>query len=78
MESNYSGFSGYGIASLYPNYGTKLNQTADTIPEDEEQQAYSAVDDVAPPPVEAKSKKNMLYIVAGIGAVIVVAALAKG
>lgn len=68
---NYSGFSGYGISSVYPNMGNGVNQNLETAPEPDEQQTYTQVAEVAQPGVDSKSKTNMLLFIGGIIAIIV-------
>lgn len=68
---NYSGFSGYGIKSIYPNMGT-VTQSDDTRPEAEEQQAYTQIDSDTPTPaVDSGTKINMFVLLGGIVLLIV-------
>lgn len=61
MENqNYSGFSGYSIANLYPNMGNKVTQNMETTPEPEEQQSYIQIDRPAQPSVSKQKKSNMM------------------
>lgn len=71
---NYSGFSGYPIASLYPDMGSMVTQTLQTVPDPEEQVSLSAQepDKKVTPAVSSKSR-NQVWIAIAILVGLVVA-----
>lgn len=63
---NYSGFGGYTMANVYPQWGSGVTQNMDTTPDPEEQVAYVATDTPAPPAVDNKSKMNIWFLIGGM------------
>lgn len=63
FSPNSSGFHSFPIASIYPNYGSGFNQTADTIPEAAEQAAYTSGDNSAPVVSNPSQTKGILIFV---------------
>lgn len=66
--SNYSGFGGYPIASLYPDMGDMMNQTMATIPDPDEQESLSGQEpnSKVKPAVNPKSRTQLWIALAVI------------
>lgn len=74
---NFSGFSAYTYANIYPQWGSGVTQTMETNPEPDEQQSYSTTEQpTVQNPVDGKSRLNMLYLL--IGAVVLVVIFGAG
>lgn len=61
FSPNYSGFSSFPLASVYPNMGN-FSQTEETIPEPAEQAQYTNGDANAPVAVDAASSRNIMLL----------------
>lgn len=66
MSANHSGFTGYTMANIYPQWGSGVTQNLDTTPEPEEQVAYVSTDSPAQPAIDTKSKVNMWLLIGGL------------
>lgn len=65
QENTGAGFHGYGIASIYPNWGSGVNQNQETIMEPEEQALVADVGKLAQPAVNPNNRKN-IWIAVGV------------
>ncbi|MNM27069.1 hypothetical protein D3C81_375510 [compost metagenome] len=67
MAGNTSGFAGYSYTNIYPNFVGGATQTAETIAEPEEQQAYVSTDVKKLDPVVDKTTYKNFWIIGAVG-----------
>lgn len=64
--NNWSGFGGYNVSNVYPNMGSGVNQTMETNPEPEEQEAYAQIADAGTQAIDRGKKLNIGLVILAV------------